>query len=333
MTTRERVTVSVVAGRRPELVRDFLLSLYSEAPENTDLFVVVTLNAPDPLCRDAVITDAEAAGWAARLEIRMNEHPLGFAANHNRTMLAHPADFYLICNDDVVVLRGAIDKMLEYVRDPVNERIGVVSPLLLNADRTVQGSTYSFPSPLRSFVAAADLRANRVFGALIDRAARSAAPGRSRSWAHDRTMLVDSVRGAFVLVRHEAVAEAGLMDEIALVGGEDVEWHRRMAEKGWRVAFVHDAAVIHLGGETVSADPALRIEYAKGWLNYFQKHGRAVDVLAIRAGLGMIYGARFVLGLLSAGDTRRVNRAGLRLSARWPAIWREAVNSGQISGV
>ena len=122
------------------------------------------------------------------------------------------------------------------------------------------------------------------------------------------------------------------MDEIALVGGEEIEWHRRMLDKGWRVAFVHDAAVVHLGGQTVGSDPALRIEYAKGWLNYFQRHGRRADVLALRTGLAAIYGARYLASVLSSDDAvRRANKAGFRLTVRWPAIWDEAVRSGRIS--
>jgi N-acetylglucosaminyl-diphospho-decaprenol L-rhamnosyltransferase len=332
VNSAERITVSVVSGRNPELVREFLMSLYASTTDEADFHVVVTINGPDEGLRQRVVADASGAGWVERVKVHTNERPLGFAANHNRAVREHRADYYLICNDDVVVLPGAIRSLLTFMRDPNHAHVGVASPLLLNEDRTVQGSTYSFPSPTRVFAAVADLRASRVFRAVSERAARRAGAGRSRSWAHDRTLLVDSVRGAFVLVRNSAIEDAGLMDEIALVGGEEIEWHRRMLDKGWRVAFVHDAAVVHLGSQTVGSDPALRVEFAKGWLNYFQRHGRRTDVLALRTGLAAIYGARYLTSLLSSDEAvRRASMAGFRLTVRWPAIWDEAVSSGRIS--
>jgi GT2 family glycosyltransferase len=328
----ERITVSVVSGGDPHVLRDFLRSLYETAPGDASFTVAVTVNQPDGAQANSVRSDAEDAGWSSLVHVRTNDAPRGFAANHNANVRDHSADLYIIANDDIVVLPGALARLLAFMRDPDSAAVGVASPRLLNDDRTVQGATYSFPSPGRVIAAAADLRSNRILGPLIDRAARSAGPGRSRLWAHDRTMLVDSVRGAFMVVRHDAIADVGLMDEISLVGGEELEWHRRMADAGWKVAFVHEAEVVHMGALTVGGNATLRTEYAKGWLNYFQKHGRRADVAVIRLGLGAIYAVRYARGVVTADrSARQTNAAGLRLAARWPSTWRRAVASGDVS--
>jgi GT2 family glycosyltransferase len=43
--------------------------------------------------------------------------------------------------------------------------------------------------------------------------------GNSRHWDHDREVSVDTLRGAFVIMRTEAVHQVGFMSEVALVGG------------------------------------------------------------------------------------------------------------------
>jgi GT2 family glycosyltransferase len=83
------------------------------------------------------------------------------------------------------------------------------------------------------------------------------------------------------------------MDEVSLIGGEETEWHKRFRDRGWSIVFLHDAPVVHLGGQTLRTHPALRGEYLKGMFNYFRKHRSplvygllrvaAVVVLLVRA--------------------------------------------------
>ena len=326
-----RVVISVVAGRDVNMLFAFLESLDEEAKTlAAEVVCVVTANevGHEDLGR---IRAAASSYRGANIQVVTNERRRGFAANHNRTMREHPADYYLISNDDVVVRPGAISVLLAYMEDPANARVAVASPQLLNADGSVQGSTYSFPSPTRVLASAAEVRSVGLLRAAIEREARSSGKGRSRFWAHDRTMHVDSVRGAFVLVRASAVADVGPMDEISMVGGEELEWHRRMAERGWKVSFVHNAEVTHFGSQTVSGDATLSVEYVKGWLNFFQKHGRAFDVVMLRFGLAAIYAVRVLWALLSSDrDSRAVSRAGLRLALAWPKIWHAAVSEGRV---
>ena len=325
------MVVSVVSGRDEDALPGFLESLWADAERLGDrLKCVAIANAASCALIDR-IRSMKTDNPGRRLELVVNAERRGFAANHNRTMREHEADYYLIANDDVVVLPGTLDALIAYMEDPSNVRVAVASPKLLNVDRTPQGSTFSFPSFVRVLVSAADLRSISSVDRLIGVIARVFRAGRTSRWAHDRTVMVDSVRGAFMLVRRDAVDDAGLIDEVSAVGGEELEWHRRMASRGWLVAFVHDAAVVHVGGLTVGGDAMLRTEYVKGWLNYFQKHGRPIDLLLIRVGLLLIYGVRFLAySLTRRPGARAAARAGLRVGASWPRIWRAAAKAGLV---
>ncbi len=326
------VVVSVVAGRDVSMLLTFLESLDKEAKTiGADFLCVVTANAvsDEDLAR---IHAATTRHRGSSIQVVANERRRGFAANHNSVIREHRADYYLISNDDIIVRPGAIGALLAYMENPANSRVAVASPQLLNVDGSVQGSTYSFPSPSRVLASAADLRSVPLLRNAIEHAARSSGVGRSRLWSHDRTMHVDSVRGAFVLVRGAAVADVGPMDEISMVGGEELEWHRRMAERGWKVSFVHDAEVIHLGSQTISGDSSLSVEYVKGWLNFFQKHGRAFDVLMLRVGLAAIYLVWSLWAFVSSDrESRATSRAGLRLALDWPRVWNAAVSEGRVT--
>jgi GT2 family glycosyltransferase len=64
----------------------------------------------------------------------------------------------------------------------------------------------------------------------------------------DTTTEVDSVVGAFMLVRLHAIDQAGLLDDEFFMYGEDLDWAYRIKEHGWRVFYVAEARVLHLKG-------------------------------------------------------------------------------------
>ena len=51
--------------------------------------------------------------------------------------------------------------------------------------------------------------------------------------------------GAAILVREDAIREAGPMDERIFLYGEDLDWCYRMWQHGWEVHVVPDAVMEH----------------------------------------------------------------------------------------
>lgn len=305
-----RAAFSLVTGARSELVLRCLDSLLAAAPAARQPgAVTVTCNQPgSPLPR-------ELRRRYPNVRVVENPLPQGFAANHNRVLETTDADVVWVLNDDLVFLPGTINAVMDFLAAPGNERVGAVSPRLLNPDGSLQPSTYSFPTVPRMVLAASGLRDQKW----MDRLLRRVAPllrkqaGRSRFWAHDRTTVVDTLRGACVAVRMETVREVGLMSEVALVGAEETEWHRRFRERGWSVIYYPAAEVIHLGAQTVGTDRRLEAEYLKGTLYYFRvwRHPLVYHLLRLLVGLALVL--RVALALL-AGD--RAGAAAARASLR-----------------
>jgi GT2 family glycosyltransferase len=268
-------------------------------------------------------------GLSGRLRARFqhirtidNEVSRGFAANHNTVLASSIARFVWLLNDDLVMLPDSVDRITAYMDAPENGRVAVVSPRLLNPDGSLQPSTYSFPTMPQTLLAFSGLREN----ALTDRALRIAAPvlrprkGSSRFWAHDRTLVVDTFRGACVAVRMKAVKEVGPMVEVALVGGEEVEWHRRLHARGWKAVFFADASVIHHGSQTVNdGSRNLYPEYLRSLLYYFRLNRPAASFGVFCRLLLGIYAARSALARLR-GDTNAFN-----VARRYAEVIREAM--------
>ena len=276
----------------------------------------------------ATVTSNAHAGLADRVRnafpsVRVieNESPRGFAANHNTVLASSAARYVWLLNDDLVILPSAVHTITEYLENPANARVAVVSPKLLNPDGSLQPSTYGFPSMPQILLAHSGLRDSRLTNAAL----RALAPvlraktGSSRFWAHDRIVEVDTFRGACVAMRMSAVKEVGPMVEVALVGAEETEWHRRFHEAGWKVVFHPGAKVIHYGSQTVGGESSsLLPEYLKGALYFFRTSRSAPAYAMFRSALLAMFNAKLAVQR-AAG-----NEKGIAITRRYLEVTRGA---------
>jgi hypothetical protein len=305
------IEFSIISGSNEDLIVQCLDSLYaalSKAPFAAS--VTATCNTP-------------GTGLAGKLESRfpgirtiVNERPRGFAANHNTVLRASNAEYVWLLNDDLIFFPDTVDKLTAFLSAPGNERIATATPRLLNPDGSLQPSTYSFPSVAQTILAYSGLREARV----VDRLLEAASPvvrrrqGSSRFWDHDRIVDVDTFRGACMAVRMAAVREVGPMVEVSQVGAEELEWHRRFHEAGWRVVFFPDASVIHIGSQTVrSGLRSIYAEYLKGSLYYFRVHHSRASYYALLTGLSSMFGIKTAFAFLTRDsdnlrEAQRYNR-------------------------
>jgi GT2 family glycosyltransferase len=257
---------SVVSGSNHELLFGCLDSLFASLPPSAGpVTITVTCNQPGSSLPARLLMRYPS------LDIIENSVRRGFAANHNAVVRRTTADYLWIINDDLVFLPGAIERVTTFLEAPAQERVAAVSPRLLNPDRSLQPSTYSFPVMPQMFLGVTGLRETWLVNQLYRRLASilRRRPGGSRFWAHDRTVDTDTFRGACVAMRTTAVREVGPMVEVSLVGSEETEWHRRLQRHGWRVVFFAEAEVIHYGNQTIKTERRLAHEELKGTLYFF----------------------------------------------------------------
>lgn len=289
-----RLTVSVVVGAEPQLVFGCIRSVLAATGAAHVLEIRVTCNTASPALISALLREFPST------EVRENPEPAGFATNHNRAVATTSADYFLIANDDVEFAPGSVASALEFLERPGNATVAALSPRLINADGSLQRSTYRFPSVPRALLDLAGLRTWIPHNRLTDALARYAGlgGGRSRFWSHDHTCDVDTFRGAAMLVRAAAWRAVGPFAEHTRAGGEVGEWHQRCRKGGWRVVFFADATVLHYGSRTVGRDRLIGSEYLKGYLVYFARHRSRAAWLALRTGGAAVATVRLALAAL-----------------------------------
>jgi GT2 family glycosyltransferase len=88
----------------------------------------------------------------------------------------------------------------------------------------------------------------------------------------DQLAEVDSVVGAFMLVRGEAVQRAGLLDESFFMYGEDLDWAYRITQAGWKVYYNPDVSVLHVKRAASRHSRRAGREFYRAMRIFYDKH-------------------------------------------------------------
>lgn len=186
---------------------------------------------------------------------------IGFAAANNRGIESTSSPFVLLLNPDAVLCPGALNALLATAE--ANPRAGIVGPLVLNADSSVQANSFGrFPS----LATALGLRLWRIAQRL--RGNLNLSPK-----APTFTTPVDWVTGAAMLVRRAAVDDVGPMDEGFFLYYEDTDWCHRMRDHRWEVLVEPRAHVVHHLGGSAAPKGTVILAYRTSFYRYCSLYG------------------------------------------------------------
>ena len=232
MTAAIDVSVIIVNWNTRDLLRDCIRSL-QRCRRGASAEIIVIDNASHDGSAEMVRSQFPDVVLIA------NEVNRGFAAANNQGIRVARGRYLLLLNPDTVVLEGAVDRSIQYA--DARPEIGVVGCQVLEDDRTIQRTGFSFPTPWNLFLINSGL--SRCFP-------KSRVFGRPDLGWWDRTTErdVEVVSGMFMLVRREVVDHVGLMDEDYFVYAEEADWCYRIRKAGWRCVFAPVAQIIHLDG-------------------------------------------------------------------------------------
>jgi N-acetylglucosaminyl-diphospho-decaprenol L-rhamnosyltransferase len=233
----EIVIVTSVGGR--ELLRECLASLERHPLQAGPSLTWVIDNAS----RDGTVEMVgEEFPWVRLVEMGSNT---GFCVANNVALRQVTAPFVLVLNPDTEMGEGVLDHMLELMRERPD--VGIAGCRLVMRDGTFDhAAKRSFPTPLGAL--AHFLRVGRS-----DRAPRWLKQYRAPELGEHDQGPVDSINGAFMVVRSEALREVGLLDERYWLYMDDLDWCIRFHRKGWTVWYDGRVSVLHVkGGTTVT---------------------------------------------------------------------------------
>ncbi|CAG0977456.1 N-acetylglucosaminyl-diphospho-decaprenol L-rhamnosyltransferase [Anaerolineae bacterium] len=179
--------------------------------------------------------------------------------------------YALLLNPDTEVPPDALFDMVEFMDS--RPELGAAGPKLVLPDGSLdKACRRGFPTPTVSLYHFLGL------GKLFPNSPRFARYNMS-FLDPDVEAEVDSVVGAFMIVRREAVEQAGLLDETFFMYGEDIDWAYRIQKSGWKIVYHPQVTVKHVKRAASRQSKRAKFEFWRAMLIFYRKHYRATTPL------------------------------------------------------
>lgn len=236
------IDISIVSHGQVQLASQLLDDLvHCERPSSVQL----TLNTPEPFQGHPPIPG---------FSVHTNQVPLGFAGNHNQAFKNARQPYFCVVNPDIRLPNDPFSALLRCMDDP---EVGLVAPIVLHPQGTVEDSVRRFPTP----------------GMLLNKAM-----GRDDGRYHltpnptGEPEPVQWVAGMFMLFRTEALRDLGGFDEKFHLYYEDVDVCARLWKAGWKVVVDPRSTVVHHAQRASRHNVKYMAWHAASMARYFLKH-------------------------------------------------------------
>jgi hypothetical protein len=284
------LSVVIVSWNVRDLLASCLRSLFADltrAEIEADVWVV------DNASSDG--TPAMVRETFPAVKLIANDENLGFAAANNQALrniltqrAARNTEYVWLLNPDTKVRPGSTRALVAALE--ARSEAAVAGAKLLYPDGSLQHSAFHFPGLLQL--------AFELFP-LPERLYETPLNGRypRQRYEAEGPFRIDHPLGAAMMVRTEAIAQIGLLDEDFWMYCEEIDWCWRMRKAGWRAYCVPAAEVVHHAGK--SSEQIRTQAFLALWrsrLRLFEKHYPT-------------WKRRLARGLVRAGMRRKIRQA------------------------
>ncbi|MDR2966330.1 MAG: glycosyltransferase family 2 protein [Methanobacteriaceae archaeon] len=224
-----------------------------------------------------------------------NDKNEGFAVANNIGIKIAKGDFILLLNSDTIVVDQTIENTLDYIKKNID--VGVIGSKVILSDGTLdKACRRSFPEPKNSFY--------RLFGLA------KLFPNNKKFNQYNLSYLdengiyeVDSLTGAFMLLRKVAIDQVGLLDEDFFMYGEDIDYCYRIKKAGWKIIYYGNSEIIHYKGSSSKKKKSKLIyEFYRAMYLFYNKHYKneysIVTTIVTYIGIGFIFLLKLLLNIL-----------------------------------
>ena len=176
----------------------------------------------------------------------------------------------------------------------------------MGPDGVLQKSIIPFPTVFRNIAQAL----------YIDRLLLSAR--KNSTYYRSSPFKVDSVGGAFMMIRRSALNNGPLLNTDYFMYSEEKDLALRLSRAGWFTWFVPGAEIIHHGGRSTNQVPiAMFMELHKSQVRYFKTYFSRLRALALCFSWWLVLCSGAVVSLPFCFSQKGRNRFELFLRASW----------------
>lgn len=273
-----KLLIVIVNWNSADLVQECLKSIKKNLKLNSyEVYVVDNASADN-----SIEVISQKFSW---VKLIANQENLGFAKANNQVLKKIKSEYALILNPDTEITLGAIENMLEFLKE--HPGVGAVGPVLLNSDRTVQKEGYyrRFPTLLQAVFFYTQLsKFSFKSKFLVSKLWES-------NFSEKTETEVDQIPGACLLVSTELLKKINYFDEDYPLWFEDVDLCFKIKNLGYKLMLVPQSKVIHIGSGSFNK-----------WQDEVQKQIRFFKSLFIYADKHLNIFSRFIIRFIIIGD-------------------------------
>src|SRR3989344_2777061 len=170
----------------------------------------------------------------------------GYAGGNNAGIKMSQGKYIMILNPDILMIDNSIQKMASYLDE--HPDIAILGPKLLNPDRTLQYSCFSFYKWYTPILRRTPFGQSASGMYEIDNFLM-------KNFDHQSITDVDWLLGGAMMARREALTAIGLLDTRYFMYFDDVDWCRTAGEAGWRGVYFPERLMIHFHLRESAATP------------------------------------------------------------------------------
>ncbi len=197
----------------------------------------------------------------------LSDKNLGFGKANNRAVKYSKGKYIILFNNDAYLLDGSLNKMIEYYIE--NDFKGILAPMILNPDSTIQKSWGKYQS---------------ILNEILDKYGEKTSIKNFLKKAK-KSKIIDApwVAGTCFIVKKSIYEELNGFDEGFFMYFEDSDFSKRAKEKGYRVAIYRDSKIYHLRGYSASKNKnVVSFEYRRSQLYYYCKHRKKINFYILK---------------------------------------------------
>ncbi len=194
----------------------------------------------------------------------------GFSRANNLGIVNARGKYILLLNSDTKILDPVLDRLVQILE--ARPEVGAIGPQHVGGDGRHQVSYGKFPNLFTEILR--KIMNYRI--SLYDENIR----GYLETFCSIEQE-VDWLSGSCLLLRREALGQAGLLDESFFMYFEDLDLCRRIRDRGWKIVFCPMSKILHYSGQSVKENIlAGLVAYRQSQLHFARKHyGRRGDYL------------------------------------------------------
>ena len=228
-----KLSIVIVSFNTERILEKCLQSIFKEGKNLADEFEILVV---DNASSDASVAMIEKK--FPQIKLIRNKENLGFSKAVNQGLKQAKGETALLLNSDTYLTENCLKKLLSFEQAV---RPAIIGARLLNPDGTVQPSVFKLPTVGRA-IQEYWLGKKGYFS-------KYAPPGNS-------PVEVEAIVGGVMLISREILNRIGLLDERYFMYFEDLDYCRRVRQKGFKVYYLPEAEIIHehgASGKTISS--------------------------------------------------------------------------------